>query len=82
LPWWAHFKISVFNELKSNNQMDAKGHALNSSIIQRNALNNPSAYPTIVSFINQWITGMVSQIGASNAEHGFYSDLNSESLMF
>ncbi len=62
--------------------MDAKGHALNSSIIQRNALNNPSAYPTIVSFINQWITGMVSQIGASNAEHGFYSDLNSESLMF
>lgn len=74
--------IRVFNELKSNNQIDAKGHAPNSSIIQTYALNNPSAYPTIVHFINQWIMGMVTQIGASNAEHGFHSDLNSERLIF
>ena len=62
--------------------MDAKGHAPNSSIVQRNAPNDPSGYPEIVHFINQWITGMVTQIGASNAEHGFYSDLNPARLLF
>ena len=74
--------IRIYNELKSNNQIDAYGYALNSSIIQRNVQNNPSTYPTIVNLINQGITGMVSQIGASNAEHSFYSDLNWETLKF
>jgi hypothetical protein len=74
--------IKIYNELKSNNQLDAKSYALNSSIIQRNVQNNPSAYPTIINLLNQGITGMISQIGASNAEHNFYSDLNWETLNF
>jgi hypothetical protein len=74
--------ILMYNELVTNNQIDANGYALNSSTIQANVLANPSAYPTIVSFVNQGITGMVSQIGASNAEHSFYSDYNYETLRF
>jgi hypothetical protein len=74
--------IAMYNELVANNQIDANGYALNSSIIQANVLANPSAYPTIVNFVNQGITGMVSQIGASNAEHSFYSDYNYETLKF
>ena len=74
--------IAMYNELVANSQIDANGYALNSSIIQANVLANPNAYPTIVNFVNQGITGMVSQIGASNAEHSFYSDYNSETLSF
>jgi len=74
--------ILIYNELVANNQIDAKGYALNSSKIQANVLANPAAYPTIVSFVNQGITGMVSQIGASNAEHSFYSDYNAATLDF
>lgn len=74
--------ILMYNELVTNNQIDANGYALNSSAIQANVLANPSAYPTIVSFVNQGITGMVSQIGASNAEHSFYSDYNAATLDF
>ena len=74
--------ILIFNELVANNQIDVDGYALNSSLIQTNVTANPSAYPTIVSFINNGITGMVSQIGASNAEHSFYSDYNAATLDF
>ena len=74
--------ILIYNELVVNNQIDANGYALNSSVIEANVLANPSAYPTIVSFVNQGITGMVSQIGASNAEHSFYSDYNAATLDF
>ena len=72
----------MYNELVVNNQIDANGFALNSSVIEANVLANPSAYPTIVSFVNSGITGMVSQIGASNAEHSFYSDYNAATLDF
>ena len=74
--------ILMYNELVVNNQIDANGYALNSSVIEANVLANPSAYPTIVSFVNSGITGMVSQIGASNAEHSFYSDYNAATLDF
>jgi hypothetical protein len=74
--------ILIFDELVANNQIDVDGYALNSSLIQTNVTANPSAYPTIVSFINNGITGMVSQIGASNAEHSFYSDYNAATLDF
>jgi len=74
--------ISIYNELLINNQINDDGYALNSSIIRDNVLTNPNAYPTIVNFINQGITGMISQIRASNAEHAFYSDYNHESLSF
>jgi len=74
--------ILMYNELVVNNQIDANGFALNSSVIEANVLANPSAYPTIVSFVNSGITGMVSQIGASNAEHSFYSDYNAATLDF
>ena len=52
------------------------------SIIQANIFANPDAYPTIVNFVSQGITGMISQIRASNAEHSFYSDYNYGSLSF
>jgi len=74
--------ILMYNELVVNNQIDANGFALNSSVIEANVLANPSAYPTIVSFVNSGILGMVSQIGASNAEHSFYSDYNAATLDF
>ena len=74
--------ILIFDELVVNNQIDTNGFALNSSVIKANVLANPSAYPTIVSFVNSGITGMVSQIGASNAEHSFYSDYNAATLDF
>ena len=74
--------ILIYNELVVNNQIDANGFALNTSVIEANVLANPSAYPTIVSFVNSGITGMVSQIGASNAEHSFYSDYNAATLDF
>lgn len=74
--------ILMYNELVVNNQIDANGYALNTSVIQANVLANSSAYPTIVNFISQGVTGMVSQIGASNAEHSFYSDYNAATLDF
>jgi hypothetical protein len=74
--------IAMYNELVTNNQIDGNGYAINSSVIKSNVLANPSAYPTIVNFINQGVTGMVSQIGASNAEHSFYSDYNEATLDF
>ena len=74
--------IAIYNELLTNNQINNDGYALNSSIIQANVLSNPTAYPTIVNFINQGITGLISQIRASNAGHSFYSDYNYESLSF
>lgn len=74
--------IKIFNELKNNGQIDAKGYALNSNIITNNVKANPNLYPVILGFINQGITGMVSQVAASNAEHNFYSDLNDATLSF
>lgn len=74
--------ILIYNELVANNQIGSNGYALNSSIIKANVRANPSAYPTIVNFINQGITGMFTQIAASNAEHNFYSDYNSATLDF
>ena len=74
--------IVIYNELLTNNQINNDGYALNSSIIQDNVLSNPNAYPTILNFINQGTTGLLSQIRASNAEHSFYSDYNYESLSF
>ncbi len=74
--------IAIHNELLTNNQINSDGYALNSSIIQANVFANPDDYPTIVNFVSQGITGMVSQIRASNAEHSFYSDYNYGSLSF
>jgi hypothetical protein len=55
---------------------------MNSNIITNNVQANPNLYPVIIGFINQGITGMVSQVAASNAEHNFYSDLNDATLSF
>lgn len=74
--------IKIFNELKINGQTDAKGYALNSNIITNNVQAYPNLYPIIIGLINQGITGMVSQVAASNTEHNLYSDLNDTTLSF
>lgn len=74
--------IAIYNELVANNQIDANGYALNSGIIQNNILANQAAYPTIVNLYNQGITNWFTQLGASNAEHSFYSDYNAATLDF
>lgn len=72
---------AIFNELLTNNQIDANNFALNSNVIKANVQGNPSAYPIIVGLLNQGLNGL-SQIAASNAEHNFYSDYNYETLKF
>jgi len=74
--------IAIYNELVANNQIDANGYALNSEVIQNNILANQAAYPTIVNLYNQGITNWYTQLGASNAEHSFYSDYNAATLDF
>jgi len=74
--------IAIYNELVANNQIDANGYALNSGVIRNNILANQAAYPTIVNLYNQGITNWYTQLGASNAEHNFYSDYNAATLDF
>lgn len=71
---------SIFNDLLNNNQLDNNHYALHSDTIMNNILSNPSDYPNIISLPNPLRLEALNQIAASNAEHKFYSDYNSETL--
>lgn len=74
--------IAIFNELSSNNQLDNNNYALPTQTILSNIQATPLSYPVILSLnVNQQLEAL-NQIGASNAEHKFYSDYNFETLKF
>lgn len=73
---------SIFNELVVNGQLDASNYALNSDLVVANIQAAPANYPTILSFPVATQLDILGQLGVSNAEHNFYSDLNRETLDF
>jgi hypothetical protein len=73
---------NIYNELVSNNQIDANNYAIYSPEIQTNVTSNPSSYPNIIALSGVIRLEILNQIGTCNAEHNFYSDFNYESLQF
>ncbi len=73
---------AIFNNLKNNGQLDSNNFALHSDSIKNHILANPMLYPSLISLSTPILQEILSQIGASNAEHKFYSDLNQESISF
>lgn len=73
---------NIFNELVANGQLDAGYYALSSDSITAHILSSPSSYPVILSQPVNVLQDISNKIGAANAQHQFYSDLNHASLMF
>jgi hypothetical protein len=72
----------IYTDLLTNGELDANTYALHSDTIKNHVLANPSQYPSISGLSTSLQMSVLSQIGASNAEHKFYSDLNHETLEF
>jgi hypothetical protein len=73
---------AIFNDLSNNGLLDINNYALHSDTIKNNILANPPLYPNIIALPVSSQIEALNQIAASNAEHKFYSDYNSETLDF